>query len=246
MKIVKLTGLALFLFGFGVFVASFFLADYTLTNEKLENTIVDGAKAELLSAHISSILHKPYNSSFEFVAALDLAFNNLNNSLLDEYTISDQELNSIVGIIPLNTPLSWSKLPEVYNDNSEVHKFKLKAFHDYGNWLEGNTFSSTEELKKDLQIVSDNIKKYAIINSKGFDRYQIKELKYSLTRESSAGPIKDNPLLFILLTYGLCILGSMLYILPKLKDGPPGIKNNGIYFNVMKNVGWLGILTGSF
>ncbi|MCZ6899407.1 MAG: 4Fe-4S binding protein, partial [Bacteroidetes bacterium] len=36
------------------------------------------------------------------------------------------------------------------------------------------------------------------------------------------------------------------YILPKLKDGPPGIKNNGIYFNVMKNVGWLGILTGTF
>ncbi len=246
MKIVKLTGLALFLFGFGVFIASFFLADYTLTKEKLENTIDDGAKAESLSAHISSILNKPYNSSFEFVAALDLAFNNLNNSLLDEYTISDQELNSIVGIIPLNTPLSWSKLPEVYNDNSEVHKFKLKAFHDYGNWLEGNTFSSTEELKKNLQIVSDNIKKYAIINSKGFDRYQVKDLKYSLTRESSSGPINDNPVLFILLTYGLCILGSMLYILPKLKDGPPGIKNNGIYFNVMKNVGWLGILTGTF
>jgi len=246
MKIVKLTGLALFLFGFGVFIASFFLADYTLTKEKLENTIDDGAKAELLSVHISSILHKTYNSSFEFVAALDLAFTNLNNSLLDEYRISEQELNSIVGIIPLNIPFSLSKLSEVYNDDSDVHRFKLKAFHDYGKWLEGNTFSNAGELKKDLQIVSGNIKKYAIINSKGFDRYQVKDLKYRLTRESSSGPIKNNPGLFILLTYGLCILGSMLYILPKLKDGPPGIKNNGIYFNVMKNVGWLGILTGTF
>jgi len=246
MKIVKLTGLALFLFGFGVFIASFFLADYTLTKKKLENTIDDGAKTESLSAHISSILNKPYNSSFEFVAALNSAFTNLNNSLLDKYKISDHELNSIVGIIPLNIPFSWSKLSEVYNDDSEVHKFKLKAFHDYGKWMVGNTFSNAGELRKDLQIVSDNIKKYAVINSKGFDRYQIKELKYSLTRESSSGPIKDNPILFILLTYGLCILGAMLYILPKLKDGPPGIRNNGIYFNVMKNVGWLGILTGTF
>jgi len=37
----------------------------------------------------------------------------------------------------------------------------------------------------------------------------------------------------------------MLYILPKLKL-IPGIKNNGIFFNVMKNVGWLGILTGTW
>ena len=38
----------------------------------------------------------------------------------------------------------------------------------------------------------------------------------------------------------------MMYILPKIQDGPPGIKNNGLFHRAMTNVGWLGILTGSF
>jgi polyferredoxin len=36
-----------------------------------------------------------------------------------------------------------------------------------------------------------------------------------------------------------------MYILPKLKD-QESIKNNKVFFNPMKNVGWLGILTGTW
>ncbi|MEQ8559946.1 MAG: 4Fe-4S binding protein, partial [Cytophagales bacterium] len=39
--------------------------------------------------------------------------------------------------------------------------------------------------------------------------------------------------------------GAAMYILPKL-DSLPGIKNNHIFHRAMSNVGWLGILTGSF
>lgn len=48
------------------------------------------------------------------------------------------------------------------------------------------------------------------------------------------------------LTYGLCIIGACMYILPKSKEGNPGIKNNGIFHSAMHNRGWLGILTGTF
>src|SRR5690606_17280496 len=83
------------------------------------------------------------------------------------------------------------------------------------------------------------------INQVGFDRYAVNDLKYALTKASAQSPVASHPLLFIFLTIGLCIIGGMMYILPKIKEAP-GIKNNNIFFNSMKNTGWLGILTGSW
>ncbi|HEY9486990.1 MAG TPA: 4Fe-4S binding protein, partial [Chryseosolibacter sp.] len=89
------------------------------------------------------------------------------------------------------------------------------------------------------------IQKYGILNKVGFDRYAIKDLKYSLTKASALGPVKDRPGLFLFLTFGLCILGAMLYFFPKLEE-QPGIKNNRVFFSPMKNRGWLGIFAGSW
>ncbi len=41
----------------------------------------------------------------------------------------------------------------------------------------------------------------------------------------------SNPLLFFFLTFGLCIAGGMIYYFPKIKEAPPGIKNDRIFFN---------------
>ena len=42
------------------------------------------------------------------------------------------------------------------------------------------------------------------------------------------GPISNNPWLWLFLTFGLAILGGLLYIVP-LFSQQPGVKNNGIY-----------------
>jgi len=47
-------------------------------------------------------------------------------------------------------------------------------------------------------------------------------------KTGASGPVKDNPLLFLFLTFGLAIIGGLLYILPKFREHE-GIKNNGIY-----------------
>ena len=66
-------------------------------------------------------------------------------------------------------------------------------------------------------------------------------LSYDIAKIAGKGIIKENKSLFWLLTFGLGILGSLLYILPNLiLLGPPGIKNNGIYFNSSTNRGFLG------
>lgn len=64
-----------------------------------------------------------------------------------------------------------------------------------------------------------------------------------LVMSANKGVVASNQLLFFLLTFGLCILGSLVYILTDLKiKGPPGIKNDGIYHDSATNRGWVGML----
>jgi len=46
--------------------------------------------------------------------------------------------------------------------------------------------------------------------------------------KGGSGPVKDNPLTFLFLTFGLAIIGGLLFILPKFLEHE-GIKHNGIY-----------------
>lgn len=68
-------------------------------------------------------------------------------------------------------------------------------------------------------------------------------LSFELAKIAGKGPIKENANLFWWLTFGLGILGALLFILPNLKLlGNAGIKNNGIYLESSTNRGliaWL-------
>ncbi|WP_027419447.1 4Fe-4S binding protein [Crocinitomix catalasitica] len=73
----------------------------------------------------------------------------------------------------------------------------------------------------------------------------VKDISLKLVRSSTIGPPVDNKWLLLFLTFGLGIIGSLIYILSDLKlKGPPGIKNDGIYHDSATNRGWIGILTG--
>ena len=77
-------------------------------------------------------------------------------------------------------------------------------------------------------------------NARIFDDYAT-----ILIRASTNGMVKTHPLLLFLLTFVLGAIGSLMFILPeKNLKGPPGIKNNGIFFNALNNRGWIGILVG--
>ena len=68
-------------------------------------------------------------------------------------------------------------------------------------------------------------------------------LSYTLAKEAGKGFVKDNAGLLWWLTFGLGILGALLFILPNyILLGPAGIKNNGIYLESSTNRGliaWL-------
>ncbi len=67
----------------------------------------------------------------------------------------------------------------------------------------------------------------------------------SIVKASSNGYLADNKGIMFLLTFGLAILGALLFILPEAQK-PAGIKNNGIYFNPAMTRKWLGIGIGTF
>jgi len=60
--------------------------------------------------------------------------------------------------------------------------------------------------------------------------WNVKDYLLNTTKASARGPVQKNWLFLFLLTFGLAILGGLLFILPKFK-ALPGIKNDQIYHN---------------
>ena len=66
------------------------------------------------------------------------------------------------------------------------------------------------------------------------------QVAYSLVQRSGKGIVVENRKLFFFLTFGLGILGSLLFVLLNYKIlGPAGIKNNHIYQRASTNKGWI-------
>lgn len=65
-------------------------------------------------------------------------------------------------------------------------------------------------------------------------------LSYEIAKKAGSGFVKENLGLMWFLTFGLGIIGALLFILPNIiLLGKPGIKNDGIYFNASTNRGWI-------
>lgn len=63
---------------------------------------------------------------------------------------------------------------------------------------------------------------------------------------NNSGP-QENAGIYFLLTFGLCIIGGLMYILPSIVTlGPAGIKNDGVYHDPATNRGWIGIIAFAF
>jgi polyferredoxin len=247
MKYIQTSGLVFFLAGFAIFLGTFFVGSYQLSENQLSN-ILSQNEIDRLKVPLNEALNQSFSSNFQLIATLDRAFASANQQVFNEYGFTSSDLETIteaMGTFPAQ--FSLSKASATFSSGSEFALSKKKALEDYGSWLEGREYQSKEALHSELEGVVNNYHQYGLIGQQGFDKYRIKNLKYELTRSASQGAVADHPGLFILLTYVLCLVGAAMFILPKVSiDGPPGIKNHGIQFSSMKTRGWLGIITGTF
>lgn len=243
MKTIQQIGLLIFIIGFLLFNIIFFLSDFRLTKNIVAEKIEDETKRSLFLADASPLLDRTIGSNFEFESELSQAFDRVNEKQMEKFGISEEELNKLLSVS--GTSFSLQNVDSVFRTSNESSAFKKQSLKDFAGSLEGQEFESKEELAAALSDVSEKIRAYGIINKVGFDRYAQKDLKYSLTKAAVIGPVKDRPVLMFILTFGLCIMGGLIFILPKFREGD-GIKNNNIFFHPMKNVGWLGIMTGTW
>jgi ferredoxin-type protein NapH len=72
-------------------------------------------------------------------------------------------------------------------------------------------------------------------------------LAYQMVKSSGTGIVVQNKRHLWFLSFGLAILGALLFMLPALNlKGPPGIKNNHIFHNSATNRGWIAWLVFTF
>lgn len=111
----------------------------------------------------------------------------------------------------------------------------------------GKTYSSTTAFSNEFIAIFNEINE-KLKKEEKWDEVMwnpASDIALKLSRGSSNGIVNQNKMLFFLLTFGLGILGALIYIIQDLKlKGPAGIKNDGIYHDPATNRGWIGILTG--
>ena len=130
--------------------------------------------------------------------------------------------------------LSTADLPV----DNQYHKAAIaQAFESQG--IAGETVPSIaaiSQVKAAIKVAQkqlDEQAKTALPDGVGEWEYRmgdgwIKGYVSSIVKQSATGPVQENPWLFLFLTFGLAIIGGLLFILPKFREHE-GIKHNGIY-----------------
>ncbi|MCB0462451.1 MAG: 4Fe-4S binding protein [Flavobacteriaceae bacterium] len=102
-----------------------------------------------------------------------------------------------------------------------------------------NSFSFSTEITSALKSTNETHKQNSEWDKVIWDKPH--SFSYEIAKQAGSGLVKENKWLFWWLTFGLGILGALMYIIPNvIAKGPPGIKNNGIWFNAATNRGWIG------
>lgn len=108
----------------------------------------------------------------------------------------------------------------------------------------GKTYSFTFSFVNEIKGRTEEVNK-VFRNAQQWDKVIWDDYATSLTKASTQGVVVDHTALLFFLIFGLGLAGALLFILPKIKSEPAGIKNTGIFFDVLNNRGWIGILIGT-
>ncbi|MBT6514911.1 MAG: 4Fe-4S binding protein [Crocinitomicaceae bacterium] len=257
MKSIRNIGLVLFLVGFSIFIASLFIGKYSISEERLI-TLYDSTeeidKGDTIVASLTKaaaemgLIDKEFASQFTFSSKLTELFKKSNEFIANQFIVSDgiteEEKEDLIQISIESSRVVYSEssVSVVFPEN----KKKQKLVIDNTSWmfLENKEYETAADFKNDLG------NKVNEINGKLGQEYFIWDNKYSrfdFVKASLIGPVSDRKGLFLLLTFGLCIIGSLMHILPGVVlMGGPGIKNDGIYHDASTNRGWIGILAFGF
>lgn len=154
---------------------------------------------------------------------------------LGNFSMTDTQVDGYISQQGIKSDIFTKELKKTLVTEEQVNIFEFssavrKALETSNNYY-------------DKQIAKYNAEKNW---TKKGEQYQYKihgkphTISYNLAKKAGSGFVKENIALMWWLTFGLGIIGALLYILPNiLLLGPPGIKNNGIYHKSATNRGWI-------
>lgn len=239
-------GIAVFLLSFAVFISVLFLGAYRL-DEKVVKEVAGAEKLETIKSSESNqwqeINGKKYSNQFIFVSELARLFEETNSFVKKEHGLTSEHVKGLVEVSENDGEWNYSSsaIEEVLGDRPELAK-KLEGST---SWMFDKEYSSADALKGDLESKVEDVNN-SILESKGFPDGSIKGLKKDFAKAAAVGVVKNRQLLFLIICFALTCLGGLLYIIPALKQGPAGIKNDHIWFRSGLTLGSIGIGVGVF
>ena len=138
-----------------------------------------------------------------------------------------------------NYQLTESVLQEVVTD--ENHYAVLAP--ELASMLD-QEYSSKFSFIADFKGVYNGINENFKANGE-WDKVIWTDYTFNIVKKSSTGFVTDNVGLLFLLCFVVSSIGALLYIVPQINEGPPGIKNNNIFLHAATNRGWIGITVGT-
>ncbi|WP_298416899.1 4Fe-4S dicluster domain-containing protein [uncultured Kordia sp.] len=250
MKFIRIAGLYIFIASVLLFIATLFMGNYTLTETSIQQSF-SGKKARVTEtfaavAKENGVLDNTYNSQFSFMNDVKALFDKHNQrvaeAVAEETGVSNTETTKIItsasqsGKVVYTKELLQQVLPEA----------KVTLLDNATNWMysPGKTYDSVDAFKNDL---NNKISEINRSQAGEFLLYDNKYSRFDITERAATGIIANNKALFLFLTFGLGIIGSLIFIIAGLFLKPiPGIKNNGIYLHNATNRGWVGIAVFGF
>ncbi len=151
------------------------------------------------------------------------------------FSLTESELNEFIASKAYKSEIIKDELKKatVTNESLNIFQFSSRV----------RTAYETSNNHYDALIAKYDAEKNW--NKKG-EQYQYRisgklhTISYEIAKKAGSGFVKENAGLLWWLTFGLAIIGALLFILPNfILLGNKGIKNNGIYLEASTNRGWI-------
>ena len=247
MKTIRIAGLGFFVLSVLIFISALFLGSYSLSEKAIEKTF-KGKNPEIIKnfaeiAKEEGVLNSEFSNPYTFIenkiAPLIVKYNEKTTAdIASKIGLSEKEIETIISESTKNNSVNYNKLllETIFKTQPE----KIAIVDQATNWMysPAKKYDKTEDFKNDFKNKIGDINK---TNASEFLIFDNKYVRYDISKSSSIGIIDDNKWLFLLLTFGLGILGTLMFIISGLFLNPiAGIKNNGIYLESATNRGWVG------
>jgi ferredoxin-type protein NapH len=252
MKLIRILGLGIFITAILVFIATLFIGNFQLSDAAIQKAFA-GKETTVIQnfsklAQENGVLNSVSNNPVSFINSISSLIEKYNEKTTNDIALKKGltaiEIESILKDATANNQVNYSKaiLEAIFKTQPE----KTAIVDNATNWMytASKKYDKIDDFKNDFNNKIGDINK---ANASEFIVYDNKYIRYDITKASSIGMVANNKGLFLFLTFGLGVLGSLMFIISALFLEPvAGIKNNGIYLQAATNRGWVGFLVFGF